>query len=67
MSLEQKLDSVFPWDQDIPHELVSNLPIEQVEYLINGELRQWNGATEEVYSPIYVRTLKGLFPKLLGR
>jgi len=67
MSLEQDINSVFPGDRDIPHELVSNLPIEQGEYLIDGALRHWKGAMKEVYSPIHVRNSKGLFPKLLGQ
>ncbi|GAB3882527.1 NADP-dependent glyceraldehyde-3-phosphate dehydrogenase [Spirosoma agri] len=45
-------------------------PIHQREYLINGEMRQWDGAVSDVYSPIGIpaedgtlqRTLVGSFP-----
>ncbi|MEO8148986.1 MAG: NADP-dependent glyceraldehyde-3-phosphate dehydrogenase [Bacteroidia bacterium] len=33
--------------------------IEQREYLINGELVKWNGKTEDVFSPIYIKNENG--------
>jgi glyceraldehyde-3-phosphate dehydrogenase (NADP+) len=44
----------FPYIHDVP-EHYRITPIEQSVYLINGELKQWHGATEDVLSPIYIK------------
>src|SRR5262249_3250657 len=41
-------------------------PINQTEYLINGELRCWEGPTEEILSPVCVSTPSGVVQKSLG-
>lgn len=44
-----------------------NLPeIHQREYLLNGELVQWNGPVQEVWSPVCIPTPEGLKRKLVG-
>ena len=56
----------------IPEEYVIKKPYAQKTYLIDGELKEWNGATETVFSPIYQKnkedklekTLLGYIPKL---
>ena len=38
----------------------------QKEYLVNGEMRAWKGKTQDVWSPIYIKTDKGLEQKRIG-
>jgi len=66
MSLQEKIDSIFPAESSIPPEFQISSPIHQTEYLINGELREWNGKMQEAFSCIYLKTPNGLEPKLLG-
>jgi acyl-CoA reductase-like NAD-dependent aldehyde dehydrogenase len=49
------LKQLFPSESDILAEHQPPAPIHQREYLINGELRTWNGAVETVRSPVCVR------------
>jgi glyceraldehyde-3-phosphate dehydrogenase (NADP+) len=54
---------------DIPSKYVVNKVYHQKTYLINGELRTWNGKTTEVYSTIsstekYAQTLLGSIPDM---
>lgn len=60
------LEKLFPSASEIPKEYDLIKPIEQKEYLVNGELRQWSGKTQDVWSPIYVRTENGLEQKRIG-
>ena len=60
------LEKLFPSASEIPKEYDLIKPIEQKEYLVNGELRQWTGKTQDVWSPIYVRTENGLEQKRIG-
>lgn len=61
-----QLESLFPAEADIPAEYNITEPIEQREYLVNGEMRQWAGKTQDVWSPVYVKTEKGLEQKRIG-
>ncbi|WP_026308860.1 NADP-dependent glyceraldehyde-3-phosphate dehydrogenase [Spirosoma spitsbergense] len=65
-----QLNSLFPAGMDqIPAEYRID-PIHQREYLLNGEMRSWDGPTSDVYSPICLpdatgtlqRQLVGSFP-----
>lgn len=65
-----ELASLFPKDTaQIPADYRIE-PIHQREYLLNGEMRQWDGPVSEVYSPICIpaadgslqRQLVGSFP-----
>lgn len=51
----------FPQLSEIEDQHHLPAAIEQREYLINGELVKWKGATEDVLSPIYIRDEKGDF------
>ena len=46
------LKNIFPHVSQIPNEWQLNEFIEQREYLINGELRIWEGPMNEVLSPV---------------
>ena len=65
MSFDQTLQSIFPEDGEIPDEFQIK-EIQQKEYLINGEIRIWNGNSQDVFSPVHIKTSSGLVPKKLG-
>ncbi|MEI7719527.1 MAG: aldehyde dehydrogenase family protein, partial [archaeon] len=44
-------DKLFPTEAEVP-EQYRMTPIEQNTYLVNGQLKEWKGARQEVYSPI---------------
>lgn len=66
MSSVKNLEALFPTESQIPAEYNLTEPIEQREYLVNGEMRQWAGKTQDVWSPIYVQTPNGLEQKRIG-
>ena len=55
----------YPEDKEIPKEHEIEY-IVQKEYLINGEIRTWNGEMHQVLSPVYIRTNGDLIQKKLG-
>ena len=61
-----ELEKLFPSEDQIPAEYNLTQPIEQREYLVNGEMRTWAGKTQDVWSPVYVRTENGLEHKRIG-
>lgn len=61
-----ELEKLFPAEGSIPKEFDLEQPIEQREYLVNGEMRQWKGKTQDVWSPIYIKTAKGYEQKRIG-
>jgi glyceraldehyde-3-phosphate dehydrogenase (NADP+) len=61
------LENLFPTIADIPAEHNLEQPVHIRNYLLNGEVVEWHGAMQEVYSPIKIRTESGeLQPKLIG-
>lgn len=66
MTKSPNLESLFPSEADIPVEFNLTETIEQREYLVNGEMRQWHGNTQDVWSPVYVKTANGLEQKRIG-
>ncbi|MDX1977503.1 MAG: NADP-dependent glyceraldehyde-3-phosphate dehydrogenase [Pseudanabaenaceae cyanobacterium bins.68] len=56
----------FPQENQIPEQFQLSQPIIQREYLIDGELRHWDGDLEEARSPICIQTETGLVPKVIG-
>jgi len=67
MGIEERIRSIFPSEQEIPEEFRLKAPVEQYEYLLNGEVRHWDGPTQEALSPVCVRTPSGLVPQRIGR
>lgn len=56
---------LYPEDQQIPKE--HNIEyIAQKEYLINGEIKVWDGEFHQVLSPVYIKTNGDLVQKKLG-
>ncbi|AFK02906.1 Aldehyde Dehydrogenase [Emticicia oligotrophica DSM 17448] len=52
--LQEKITAIFPEVSQIPEQFQIQ-PLHQKEYLVGGEMRQWAGATQDVYSPIFVK------------
>ena len=48
------LKSLFPKENEIPADYALGKPVEQREYLINGEMRMWNGKLNPVLSPVFI-------------
>jgi len=66
MSIEDRIRSIFPDEADIPEEFRLKDPVIQKEYLVNGELRIWEGPMQEVLTPLYIKNLSGLTQKVAG-
>ncbi|TAH19249.1 MAG: NADP-dependent glyceraldehyde-3-phosphate dehydrogenase [Cytophagales bacterium] len=64
--MQEKLQQIFPTEAQIPEEFRLDAPLHQKEYLVNGEMRAWNGDAHTVLSPVYVRTDGVLEPKVVG-
>jgi glyceraldehyde-3-phosphate dehydrogenase (NADP+) len=64
--LEQRIASVFPDPADIPGAFRFVEPVEQREYLLDGEIRSWGGPLREVRSAVCLPTEAGPEPMLLG-
>jgi glyceraldehyde-3-phosphate dehydrogenase (NADP+) len=65
-SITNKLQQIFPSEDQIPEEFRLSTPLHQKEYLVNGEMRAWSGATHTVLSPVYVQTTNGLEQTVVG-
>jgi glyceraldehyde-3-phosphate dehydrogenase (NADP+) len=63
--LEKRLD-VFPTETQIPANMTLSGQLDQKEYLVNGELKTWNGTTQEVFSPVYIKENSQYTRKRLG-
>ncbi len=66
MSTTAELTQLFPEPHAVPeaHRIV--MPVDQTEYLIDGELREWAGGMETVVSPIMWRDGGTLRSVVLG-
>lgn len=66
MSFTEELQEIFVSEEEIPEEYRLPQELHQREYLSNGEMKEWNGDVHKVYSPVCIRTAKGLERKLIG-
>jgi len=66
MSKETPIDSIFPAESSIPEAYKLDSPIHFKGYLINGEIKTWEGKSKEVLSPVCVSGEDGLKQKVLG-
>lgn len=62
----EQLKTLFPDENNLPVEFQITEPICQTEYLVNGELLFWDGPSQEVFSPICIKTVTGLTRKKVG-
>ncbi len=56
MVTSETLAKLFPLERDIPAEHRLAAPIQQRTWLVNGQLRTWNGTCKTVLSPVCVRS-----------
>ncbi len=49
-----KFEDLFPNQNDIPEKFQFANPVEQREYLINGEIVKWEGPVKDVFSPVFI-------------
>lgn len=59
MDILKRVEAIFPAMEERSERLQPPETVEQRDYLLNGEMRRWEGATQDVYSPVCVRTLSG--------
>jgi glyceraldehyde-3-phosphate dehydrogenase (NADP+) len=60
------LENIFPSIEQIPPQWALGGFIEQREYLVNGELKIWNGAMNEVVSPVSINNGNGIEKNIIG-
>ena len=60
------LKNIFPQVSEIPNEWQLNELIEQREYLVNGELRIWEGPMNEVVSPVSINNGTSIVKNIIG-
>jgi glyceraldehyde-3-phosphate dehydrogenase (NADP+) len=60
------LEKLYPAKGTIPAEFDLAEPVEQREYLLDGQLRQWDGPVQEVRSPVCVESEAGCAPVVIG-
>lgn len=66
MTTREQIASIFPAANDIPAAYQLDDPLRQTEYLINGELRTWDGPALDVYSPVCVQADSGVEQVRIG-
>lgn len=66
MTHNNKLETLFSTADQIPERYRPGAPIEQREYLVNGELLRWDGPLAAVRSPIFLAGDKGDEQVVLG-
>lgn len=66
MDIKSQIINLFPKETDIPKEYTLPFPVVQREYLINGEIRYWQGEQQEVLSPVCLQTENGIEQKVIG-
>jgi glyceraldehyde-3-phosphate dehydrogenase (NADP+) len=62
---KDNLKNIFPKENSISSEFQIQ-EIKQNEYLVNGEIRIWNGKLQDVYSPVKLANETELYSKKLG-
>ncbi|HPC43302.1 MAG TPA: NADP-dependent glyceraldehyde-3-phosphate dehydrogenase [Spirochaetota bacterium] len=67
MNLQESIKNIFPDEKGVPAEFRLPFPIIQKEYLVNGEIRTWNGGMQDVLSPVCLDTGRGPEQMLIGQ
>lgn len=66
MSFQEKINALFPTEEQIPEAYNLASELNQREYLSNGEMLRWEGDIHTVVSPICIQTANGLERKVIG-
>lgn len=61
-----RLDTLFPAAADIPQAYRLGEPLEQRDYLVDGQLQRWDGPLATVRSPVWLKTDAGEQQVILG-
>ena len=64
--IEENLYKLFPGPGEIPEAFRIQKPLDQKSILINGEIRNWDGPVNPVFSPIGLRHGKEIIPIPIG-
>ena len=64
--MDHRLASIFPGENNIPAPFQLLEPIEQREYLVNGEMKVWQGNLNPVLSPVFVQAGNEYKQKIIG-
>jgi glyceraldehyde-3-phosphate dehydrogenase (NADP+) len=64
--MSEFLLNVFPEESAIPEQFRIQQPIEQRQYLINGEMKTWEGNLNPVQSPVFVKEGNSFRQKTIG-
>jgi glyceraldehyde-3-phosphate dehydrogenase (NADP+) len=60
------LRDIFVSAEEIPDKHRLGQPVNQNYYLVGGELREWSGPMQTMYSPVYLRKGDKLVPVVVG-
>ena len=66
MSIQEKIENLFPAIDEIPEKFRFGNPLEQKEYLINGKIHKWNRDFQKVYSPVCIKSNGSIEEAYLG-
>jgi len=66
MNFQDKLNSIFVEEHEIPEAFRLENELHQREYLSNGAMHPWNGEVHTVVSPVCIKTAAGLQRKVIG-
>ncbi|MHB8110309.1 MAG: aldehyde dehydrogenase family protein [Syntrophorhabdaceae bacterium] len=58
--------SIFPYEKNIPPDMLQGIPIARKDYLLYGKVEHWRGPFREVYSPLLTNGLGGLSSRRIG-
>lgn len=64
--MTEQLSNLFPESNNIPDQLRITTPIEQREYLIDGELKIWTGNLNPVLSPVCIKNGNEFKQQIIG-
>ena len=67
MTRKEQIEKIFPAMEEIPEDYRLNDEIQQNRYLINGEIRNWQGKMHEVYSPVCIKNGTKTERKRIGK
>ncbi len=59
--------SFFPYERDIPADMLEDIPVDSNDYLDNGKVMRWNGPFREVHSPLLTCSASGLLRRTIGQ
>lgn len=60
------LEKIYPAFDEIPAEFRLESPLEQTDYLLDGEIRHWQGPVQKVQSPVCIAEPDGLARQYIG-